>query len=66
MRVVLAVHGNMDAPQANESLPTLNSLKIFDWKIGVIHDPYALAVGTRCVTFAEENGFKRVGLWSHA
>ncbi len=36
---VLAVHGNMDGPQISGALPKLNSLKMFDWKIGVIHDP---------------------------
>jgi len=36
---VLAVHGNMDSPEVREILPRLNSLKLFDWKIGVAHDP---------------------------
>ncbi len=36
---VLAVHGNMDGVQVSGALPKLNSLKIFDWKIGVTHDP---------------------------
>jgi putative phosphoesterase len=36
---VLAVHGNMDGLTVTETLPTLNSLKIFNWKIGVMHDP---------------------------
>jgi len=36
---VLAVHGNMDGPDVSGALPRLNTLKIFDWKIGVIHDP---------------------------
>ncbi len=39
---VLAVCGNMDNPQVREVLPSLNSLKIFDWKIGVTHEPGAL------------------------
>ena len=39
---VLAVHGNMDGIEVNEALPELNSLKIFDWKIGVMHDPDVL------------------------
>ncbi len=54
---VLAVHGNMDSPQANESLPTLNSLKIFDWKIGVMHDPDALNGSDKMRYIAEENAF---------
>jgi uncharacterized protein len=36
---VLAVQGNMDGIDVSGALPTLNSLKIFDWKIGVMHDP---------------------------
>jgi len=35
---VLAVHGNMDGLEVTNALPKFNSLKIFDWKIGVIHD----------------------------
>ena len=36
---VLAVHGNMDNPETCGALPEVNSLKVLDWKIGVIHDP---------------------------
>jgi hypothetical protein len=36
---VLAVHGNMDGPHVVGVLPKLNSLKVSDWKIGVMHDP---------------------------
>ncbi|MCL1966104.1 MAG: metallophosphoesterase [Candidatus Bathyarchaeota archaeon] len=36
---VLAVHGNMDTPETKNALPELNSLKILDKKIGVIHNP---------------------------
>jgi putative phosphoesterase len=36
---VLAVHGNMDGPEVSGALPKLNSLKISEWKIGVMHDP---------------------------
>ena len=35
---VLAVHGNMDGLEVTESLPKFNSMKVFDWKIGVVHD----------------------------
>ncbi len=35
---VLAVHGNSDGLDVVNALPKLNSLKVFDWKIGVIHD----------------------------
>ena len=40
---VLAVHGNMDNQELHDSLPLINSLKIFDWKIGVMHDPDVLS-----------------------
>jgi putative phosphoesterase len=40
---VLAVHGNMDGLEVSEALPSLNSLKVFDWKIGVTHDPNGFA-----------------------
>jgi putative phosphoesterase len=39
---VLAVHGNMDTPETKKALPELNSLKILDKKIGVIHNPNIL------------------------
>jgi uncharacterized protein len=39
---VLAVHGNMDSLETSTALPRFNSLKIFDWKIGVTHDKNSL------------------------
>ena len=39
---VLAVHGNMDGPEVSGALPKINSLKIYGWKIGVMHDPNTL------------------------
>jgi putative phosphoesterase len=39
---VLAVYGNMDGPEVRGGLPKTNSLKIFNWKLGVTHDPGAL------------------------
>jgi putative phosphoesterase len=36
---VLAVHGNIDTPETKNALPVMNSLKILDRKIGVIHNP---------------------------
>ncbi len=36
---VLAVHGNMDNMETMGALPKLNQLKVFDMKIGVMHDP---------------------------
>jgi putative phosphoesterase len=39
---VLAVYGNMDTQEAKNVLPNLNSLKVLDRKIGVIHNPNIL------------------------
>ncbi|MEM2953759.1 MAG: metallophosphoesterase family protein [Candidatus Bathyarchaeia archaeon] len=36
---VLAVYGNMDGPEIRGKLPKINSVKVLDWRIGVIHDP---------------------------
>jgi len=54
---VLAVYGNMDGPQVSGALPKINSLKIFDWKIGVMHDPSALFGMRRMRDIARRNGF---------
>jgi len=54
---VLAVHGNMDGQETCSALPELNSLKIFDWKIGVMHDPNVLQDSGMMVKIARENGF---------
>jgi putative phosphoesterase len=54
---VLAVHGNMDDQEASGALPELNSLKIFDWKIGVMHDPNVLQGSGKMVKIAKENDF---------
>ena len=54
---VLAVHGNMDGQETSGALPELNSLKIFDWKIGVMHDPNVLQGSRMMVKIARENGF---------
>jgi hypothetical protein len=54
---VLAVHGNMDSVEVNYALPVLNSLRIFDWKIGVMHDPEVLYGSAKMVEIAKENGF---------
>ena len=54
---VLAVHGNMDGPEVREALPTLNSLKVSDWKIGVMHDPHTLFGLGKMHDIAKQNGF---------
>lgn len=54
---VLAVHGNMDGPEVSGALPKLNSMKIFDWKIGVMHDPRTLFGMSRMREIAKQNNF---------
>jgi putative phosphoesterase len=54
---VLAVYGNMDGPEIRGKLPKLNSVKVFDWKIGVIHDPSALFGMGKMREIARQNGF---------
>lgn len=54
---VLAVHGNMDGLEVAGALPRLNSLKVFDWKIGVIHDQNILYGLNKMQEIAEQNDF---------
>jgi putative phosphoesterase len=54
---VLAVHGNMDGPEVSGALPKLNALKIYGWKIGVMHDPKALFGRGKMREIAKQNGF---------
>ena len=54
---VLAVHGNMDSFEVSNVLPKLNSLKIFDWKIGVIHDADGFYEQGKIQDIAKENSF---------
>jgi len=54
---VLAVYGNMDGPEVSGALPKLNSLKVFDWKIGVIHDPGALFGMGKMREIVKQNDF---------
>ena len=54
---VLAVHGNMDGPEVSGALPKLNSLKVSDWKIGVIHDPNTLFGMGKMREIAKQHGF---------
>ena len=54
---VLAVRGNMDGPDISGKLPRLACFKIFDWKIGVIHNPGTLFGMTRMREIARKNNF---------
>jgi len=61
---VLAVHGNMDGPLVSGALPKLNSLKLFDWKIGVMHDPGTAFGMGRMRELVKQNGFN-VFIYGH-
>ncbi len=54
---VLAVHGNMDGPEVGIGLPKLDSLKIFEWKIGVMHDPDIVHGTNEMELIAKQYGF---------
>jgi putative phosphoesterase len=54
---VLAVRGNMDGIEVAAAFPRLNSLKVFDWKIGVTHDPNILYGFNKMNETAEDNEF---------
>jgi putative phosphoesterase len=54
---VLAVHGNMDGPEVSGALPKLTVLKVYDWKIGVMHDPSTLFGRGKMREIARQNGF---------
>src|SRR4030066_1598540 len=53
----LAVHGNMDGPEVSGALPKLNSLRVSDWKIGVMHDPNTHFGMGKMREIAKQNGF---------
>jgi len=54
---VLAVHGNMDGIDTVNALPKINSLKVFAWKIGVMHDPDIAFGYTKMRELVKERGF---------
>ena len=54
---VLAVQGNMDQQKVSGALPKINSLKVFDWKIGVMHDPNTPFGKRKIREIASQNGF---------
>jgi len=43
---VFAVEGNMDQKETKEKLPEGISLKIYNWKIGIIHSPFPFWLGS--------------------
>ena len=54
---VLVVSGNMDGPEIRGKLPKLDSLKVFDWRIGITHNPRALFGMGKMREIVETNGF---------
>jgi putative phosphoesterase len=54
---VLAVYGNMDGPEIRGKLPKMNSVRVFDWRIGVMHDPGTLFGMGKMREIAKQNGF---------
>jgi len=62
---VLAVYGNMDGPEIRGKLPKVNSFKVFDWKIGVTHDPGSLFGMGKMRDIAAKNGFN-VLIYGHS
>jgi len=54
---VLAVYGNMDGPDIRGKLLKVASFKVFDWKIGVTHNPGTLLGMTRMREIARTSNF---------
>jgi len=54
---VLAVSGNMDGPEIRGKLQRVNSVKIFNWKIGVMNEPGALFGMGKMREIVKQNSF---------
>jgi uncharacterized protein len=54
---VLAVQGNMDGVEVADAFPRMNSLKVLDWKIGVMHDPDVAFGFDKMRELIKQNGF---------
>jgi putative phosphoesterase len=54
---VLAVYGNMDGSEIRGKLSKLNSVKVLDWKVGVMHDPSSLFGTKKMREIARQNDF---------
>ena len=52
---VVAVRGNVDRHDVKERLPNMNSVRVYDWKIGVIHDSGALWGTGKMKRIAKQN-----------
>jgi predicted phosphodiesterase len=47
----------MDSTEVCDAFPKLNSLKLFDWKIGVAHDPSTITGIGKVKDVVKQNGF---------
>jgi len=54
---VVAVCGNMDGHDVKEKLPNMDSVKVYNWKIGVIHDAGALWGTKKMKRITKQNSF---------
>jgi hypothetical protein len=56
---VIAVEGNMDQKETKEKSPEGIFLKIYDWKIGVVHSPFPFWLGSH-FNFIQEKAAQRL------
>jgi len=54
---VVAVCGNMDRHDVKKRMPKMNSVEVYDWKIGVIHDAGILWGTRNRKRIAKQNSF---------
>jgi putative phosphoesterase len=47
----------MDGPEVRGKLPRVNSIRVLNWKIGVMHDPGTIFGAKRMREIAKQNGF---------
>jgi len=56
---LIAVEGNMDQKETKEKLPEGISLKIYNWKIGIVHSPFSFWLGSH-FNFIQEKMAQRL------
>jgi putative phosphoesterase len=54
---VVAVCGNMDRHDVRKKLPKIDSVRVYDWKIGVVHDAGALWIREKMKKIVKQNKF---------
>ncbi len=57
MAPVIAVHGNMDARDVKEKLPVINSVDVYNWKIGITHSMSYFLRTNRSKNMIDNQGF---------